>query len=76
MFSRKCRKFLKINKGSKNPKVGIIKGEFPGETQSNREKPKKDVNSRGIQCFECSGYGHIKIECPNFLNANGRAFNA
>jgi hypothetical protein len=72
----KFMEFLKIHKGSKNPKVGITKGEFPEETQSNREKPKKDVNYRGVQCFECSCYGHIRIECHNFLNATGKAFNA
>src|ERR1044072_2927537 len=28
------------------------------------ERPSR---SRGIQCHECEGYGHIKSECPTFL---------
>ena len=28
------------------------------------ERPNR---SKGIQCHECEGYGHIKAECPTFL---------
>jgi hypothetical protein len=34
-------------------------------------KSKEDISSeqdKGIKCFECEGFGHIRPECPNFLN--------
>jgi hypothetical protein len=35
-----------------------------------QSKPKEYNNSeqdRGVSCFECEGFGHIKFECPTFL---------
>src|ERR1043165_8198388 len=35
---------------------------------SRRSKPEeKGSQSRGVQCHECEGYGHIRAECPTFL---------
>ncbi|KAG2675601.1 hypothetical protein I3760_12G012400 [Carya illinoinensis] len=28
-----------------------------------------------LTCHECSGYGHIRIECPNFKKSKGKALN-
>jgi hypothetical protein len=36
-----------------------------------QNKSKEDISSeqdKGIKCFECEGFGHIRPECPNFLN--------
>jgi hypothetical protein len=27
-------------------------------------------------CFECSGYGHIRVDCGNLKQSKGKAFNA
>lgn len=27
----------------------------------------KNVQSKGLQCHECEGYGHMIIECATFL---------
>jgi hypothetical protein len=39
-----------------------------------KEAEKKDP--RGPQCFECSGFGHIRTECANLKKQRGKAFNA
>jgi uncharacterized protein YifE (UPF0438 family) len=31
---------------------------------------------RGPQCFQCSGFGHIRTECANLKKQRGKAFNA
>jgi hypothetical protein len=43
-------------------------------TTDTEEAKKKD--SRGPQCFECSGFGHIRTECANLKKQKGKAFNA
>lgn len=76
LLAKKFR-FLKFNKGSsKNPKLDVVKGDSQGAPQGKREKPKKDKNTGGVQCFECPGFGHIRTNCPNFLNTKCKALNA
>jgi hypothetical protein len=43
-------------------------------TTDTEEAEKKDP--RGPQCFECSGFGHIRTECANLKKPRGKAFNA
>ena len=31
------------------------------------------LNSMGLQCFECQGYGHMKSECLTYLKSKGKA---
>jgi hypothetical protein len=37
------------------------------------EAEKKDT--RGLRCFECSGFGHIRADCGNLKKGNGKAYN-
>jgi len=37
------------------------------------EEEKKDP--RGPRCFECSGFGHIRVDCGNLMKGKGRAYN-
>jgi hypothetical protein len=37
------------------------------------EAEKKD--SRGLRCFECSGFGHIRADCGNLNQGKGKAYN-
>jgi hypothetical protein len=27
----------------------------------------KSDQGKGVRCYECQGFGHIKIECPTYL---------
>jgi hypothetical protein len=37
------------------------------------EEEKKDP--RGPNCFECSGFGHIRVDCGNLKKGKGKAYN-
>jgi hypothetical protein len=28
------------------------------------------------KCFECSSFGHLRVDCGNFKQAKGKAYNA
>jgi hypothetical protein len=38
------------------------------------EAEKKDP--RGPRCYECSGFGHIQVDCGNLKQGKGKAYNA
>lgn len=33
----------------------------------NYDAQKNENQSIGIQCHECKGFGHIRVECPTYL---------
>jgi hypothetical protein len=39
------------------------------------EEPEKK-NPRGRRCYECSGLGHIQVDCGNLKQGKGKAHNA
>jgi hypothetical protein len=43
-------------------------------TAESEEAEKKDL--RGLQCFECLGFSHIRTKCANLKKLKGKAFNA
>jgi hypothetical protein len=52
----------------RRPKTNVK--DIPFDISKNTRKPKSDDKpnqSKGIQCHECEGFGHIKLECPTFL---------
>jgi hypothetical protein len=44
----------------------------PKETEP-KEEEKKDP--RGPRCFECLGFGHIRVDCGNLKKDKGKAYN-
>ncbi|GAA0151950.1 hypothetical protein LIER_43157 [Lithospermum erythrorhizon] len=30
---------------------------------------------KGIQCRECEGYGHIQVECPNYIKKESKNYH-
>jgi hypothetical protein len=77
MLAKKFRKFLRFkNRNNKNSSLDISKGDFQGAAQGKKEKPKKDKNAQSIQCNGCSGFGHVRTDCPNFKNSKEKAMNA
>ncbi|KAG8485926.1 hypothetical protein CXB51_020222 [Gossypium anomalum] len=56
---KQARKFKKFER-SKNTPTNKRKG-VAGKEENEKDKKK------GIQCYECLGYGHIQAECANTL---------
>jgi hypothetical protein len=71
MLAKNFECFMKNNKFKKKFSDRLRKAPHTTDTE---EAEKKDP--RGPQCFECSGFGHIKIECANLKKQRGKAFNA
>jgi hypothetical protein len=70
MLAKNFKRFMKNNKFKKKFSDKPKKAPHTAELE---EVEKKDP--RGSQCFECSGFGHIKTECAN-LKKKAKAFNA
>jgi hypothetical protein len=71
MLAKNFKRFIKNNKFKKKFSDRLRKAPH---TAKSEEAEKKDP--RGPQCFECSGFGHIKTKCTNMKKLKGKAFNA
>jgi hypothetical protein len=76
MLVRKLTRFLKLERSSENPKMDTTKGDSQQNTHGKRERPKREISTHNVQCYECSGFGHNRTECPNFLIAKSKTLNA
>jgi len=71
MLAKNFERFTKNNKFKKKFSDRLRKAPHIAEPE---EAEKKDPS--GPQCFECSGFGHIRTECTNLKKLKGKAFNA
>jgi hypothetical protein len=71
MLAKNFEHFMKNNKFKKKFSDRLRKAP---QTTDTEEAEKKDP--RGPQCFECSGFGHIRTECANLKKQRGKAFIA
>jgi len=71
MLAKNFERFMKNNKFKKKFSNRLRKAPH---TAKSEEAEKKDL--RGPQCFECSGFGHIRTECANLKKLKGKDFNA
>jgi hypothetical protein len=71
MLAKNFERFMRNNKFKKKFSDTLRKAPHTTDIE---EVEKKDP--RGPQCFECSGFGHIRTECANLKKQIGKAFNA
>ncbi|XP_060959367.1 uncharacterized protein LOC133030592 [Cannabis sativa] len=66
LLAKNYARFLKKNFKKTNPgnKENTSRRNFPGPNRQSQQSEKK---GKGIQCHECSGFGHIQAECANTL---------
>ncbi|MCH79805.1 gag-protease polyprotein [Trifolium medium] len=57
----------------KNSKSSANRG---NENQSKQRAEERDGQSKGIRCFECEGYGHVKTECATYLKKQNKSLTA
>jgi hypothetical protein len=76
LLAKEFRKFHKTRKGNSRNKSSKFtdksKGDSSGVSKGKKNK-NKDKNSQGIQCHECSSFGCIRVECPNYKKLKGKA---
>jgi hypothetical protein len=70
MLSKNFERCMKNNKFKKKFSDRLRKAPHTAESE---EAEKKDL--RGPQCFEFSGFWHIRTECANLKKLKGKAFN-
>jgi len=70
MLAKNFERFMKNNKLKNKFSDKLRKAPHTTDTEVEKKDP------RGPQCFECSGFGHIRTECANLKKQRGKAFNA
>jgi hypothetical protein len=71
MLAKNFGRLMKNNKFKKKFVKRLRK--VPKEVEL-EEVEKKDP--RGPLCFECSGFGHLRVDCGNLKQAKRKAYNA
>jgi hypothetical protein len=70
MLAKNFRRLMKDDRFKKKFSDKIKK---PLREAEPKEKEKRDP--RGPRCFECSGFGHIGVDCGNLKKGKGKAYN-
>jgi hypothetical protein len=71
MLAKNFGRLLKNDKFKKKFTEKLKKA--PRESEFEEAK-KKDPS--GPRCFECSGFGHIRVDCGNLKQGKGKVYNA
>ncbi|KAL4600677.1 hypothetical protein ACB092_11G215500 [Castanea dentata] len=73
-LAKNFRKFLIFKMDGKT----FEKGKFSNFKKDKKDFKKKDSkessSSQVVTCYECKGHGHVKKECPTYLDGNYNAF--
>jgi hypothetical protein len=70
MLAKNFRRMVKDDRLKKKFSDKIKK---PLREAEPEEEEKKDP--RGLWCFECSGFGHIRTDCGNLKKGKGKVYN-
>jgi hypothetical protein len=67
-----AKNFRRLMRDDRFKKFSEKMKKAPKEAEPEEEE-KKDP--RGLRCFECSGFGHIRADCGNLKKGKGKAYN-
>jgi hypothetical protein len=70
MLAKNFRRLMRDDRFKKKFSEKVKKAPREAELE---EEEKKDP--RGPRCFECSGFGHIRVDCGNLKKGKGKAYN-
>jgi hypothetical protein len=70
MLAKNFRRLMKDDRFKKKYSKRVKK---PPREAEPEEEEKKDP--RGPRCLECSGFGHIRVNCGNLKKGKGKAYN-
>jgi hypothetical protein len=70
MLAKNFKRLMKDDRFKKKFSERVKK---PPREAEPEEEEKKDP--RGPQCFECSGFGYIRVDCGNLKKGKGKAYN-
>jgi hypothetical protein len=68
-----AKNFGKLMKNDRFKKKFIERLKRAPKEAESEEAKKKDP--RGLRCFECSGYEHVRLDCGNLKQVKGKAYN-
>ena len=69
-MARKFKQFMKFEKKGFGLKGEFVKKNAPFKKV---EKTQEKDHKKGVQCYKCSGFGHIAPECANLKKKKGKA---
>jgi hypothetical protein len=70
LMAKKFKQFMRFEKKGFGSKGKFVKKKAPfKKVEQTQEKDHK----KGVQCYECSGFGHIAPECANLKKKRGKA---
>ncbi|MCI04313.1 gag-protease polyprotein [Trifolium medium] len=77
LLGRQFNKILKRMERRPRPNARNIRFDISkqGSTPKKTRNDEKENQGKGVQCHECEGFGHIRLECATYLKKQKKSLN-